>query len=159
MNIGTDLVKKLRDMTGVSVMECRKALEEAAGDIERAKEVLLKKSAGMAAKKGDRTLGAGIVASYIHTTGTVGVMIELLSETDFVAQNEEFKKLARDIAMQIAATDPQAIRKEDVKDGSEALLDQSFIKNPQLTIANLIESAIQKFGERIEIGKFVRYSI
>lgn len=159
--ITTELVKELRDKTGVSVMQCKKALEEAGGDIEKATAILLEKSAEIATKKGDRRLGAGVVSSYIHSTGTVGTMIELLCETDFVAKNEEFKTLARDIAMQVSATNPLFLKPEDVTEGSEevALLNQPFIKNPEVTITNLIQSATQKFGEKIEIGRFVRYSV
>jgi len=104
MEITTEMIKQLRDRTGVSVMQCKKALEEAGGNMEKAIAILQKKSKDIAAKKSDRTLGAGIVASYVHATGTVGTMVELLCETDFVAQNEEFKTLARDIAMHATAT-------------------------------------------------------
>ena len=163
MGIPTDLVKKLRDQTGISIMQCRKALEEAGGDIEKAKVILQSKSADIASKKGDRTLGAGVVSTYVHATGKVGSMLELLCETDFVAKNEEFVKLARDIAMHITATDPKYVKTADVpagvEPGEEVLLNQSFIKNPEVTITNLIDTAIQKFGEKIDISRFVRFSI
>ena len=165
ITITTELVKQLRDRTGIPIMQCQKALVETAGDIEKAVVLLASKSAEIASKKGERWLGAGIVSSYIHSTGTVGTMVELLCETDFVAQNEEFKKLARDIAMHAAATSPEYLKATDVPAGSEAvtngavLLDQPFIKNPELTITNLIQSAIQKFSEKIELSRFVRYSI
>lgn len=193
MNISTEQVKKLRDETGVSVMQCRKALEEAGGDEEKAKIILRKISKISAEKKLDRTLGAGTVASYIHSNGTVGTMVELLCETDFVARNEEFRSVARDIAMHIAALAPEYVRGEDVpeeakvkakelflseiadkpKDMQEkilegkmqnylaekVLIDQNFIKNPEITIKSLIETASQKFGERTEIGRFSRFSI
>src|SRR3989344_1318816 len=128
--ITTELIKQLRDKTGVSVMQCKKALEEAGGDSEKAVMILAKKSADIASKKGDRALGAGIVSSYIHATGTVGTMIELMCETDFVAQNEEFKKLARDIAMHATATNPQFLKAEDIGAESapeDVLLNQPFI--------------------------------
>ena len=159
--IKTELVKKLRDKTGVSVMQCRKALEETAGDIKKAEALLLQNSALIASKKMGRTLGAGVVSSYIHSTGTMGTMVELLCETDFVAKNEEFKTLARDIAMHISATNPQFLNGSEVTKGSNevALLDQPFIKNPEVTINNLIQAATQKFGEKIELSRFVRYSI
>lgn len=193
MEVTTDLVKQLRDKTGISVMQCKKALDEVGGDMEKAIVLLQKKSAGIAGKKGDRTLGAGVVSAYIHSTGTVGTMVELLCETDFVAKNEEFKALARDIAMHAAATNPQFLKIEDIDahskelatemlskelegkpedmkakilEGKEnaywserVLLGQAFIKNPDVTITNLIESAIQKFGERIEVSRFVRFSV
>ena len=162
MEITTELVKSLRDKTGVSVMQCKKALEESGGDMDKAVAILAEKSADIASKKGDRTLGAGVISSYIHNTGNVGAMVELLCETDFVAKNEEFKTLARDIAMHISATNPQFLKADDA--GAEAvpesvLLTQSFIKNPEVTITNLIQSAVQKFGEKIEVSRFVRYSV
>ena len=193
ITITTELVKELRDKTGISVMQCKKALEETGGDMEKAIMLLAKKSADVAAKKGERTLKAGIVSSYIHSTGTVGTMLELLCETDFVAHNEEFKALARDIAMHATATNPQFLKltdidehartlatemfmkevegkpeamKEKILEGKMAsywnervLLEQQFIKDPEVTITNLIQKAIQKFGENIEIGRFARYSI
>lgn len=193
MEITTELIKKLRDMTGVSVMQCQKALKETEGDIEKAKMLLQKKSAEAALKKSDRTLGAGVVEAYIHNTHTVGAMVELLCETDFVAKNDEFKALARDIAMHVSATNPQFLKKEDIDQHSQSLakemlqkevidkpadmqekilegkmnaywservlLEQAFIKNPDVTILKLIENATQKFGEKIELSHFVRYSI
>lgn len=193
MAITTDDIKKLRDETGVSVMECKKALEEAGGDAEKAKVVLRKKSAAAAAKKADRTLGSGAVASYIHATGTVGAMVELRSETDFVSKNEEFRRLAYEIAMHVAAMAPAVLRPEDVpadevakakevfekeaegkpeeikvrvvegklKDylAERCLVTQAFFKNPEETIGAKVEQAIQKFGEKIEISRFVRFDV
>jgi elongation factor Ts len=193
MEVTTELVKQLRDKTGISIMQCKKALEEVGGDIEKAIMLLAKKSADIASKKGDRTLGAGVVSAYIHSTGTVGTMVELLCETDFVAKSEEFVKLARDIAMHATATNPQFLKLEDIDEHSKSLakemfmkevadkpeamkekilegklssywnervlLNQPFIKNPEVTITNLIQGAIQKFGEKIEVGRFVRYSV
>ncbi len=160
--ITTELVKELRDKTGVSVMQCKKALEEAAGDMEKATALLMSKSAEQALKKADRTLGAGTIGAYIHSTGNVGTMVELLCETDFVAKNEEFKALARDIAMHVSASDPKFLKADD--EGAEAepesvLLTQPFIKNPDVTITNLVQQATQKFGEKIEVSRFVRFSI
>jgi elongation factor Ts len=143
-------IKALRDETGLSIMECQKALNEAGGDKAKAIEILKSKGASVAAKKGDRTLGAGAVVSYIHATGTIGTMLELMCETDFVAKNPEFKAVGNDIAMHIAAMNPADIGE---------LLAQPFIKDPGQTIGDLVNGAIQKFGERTEIGKFVRFSI
>lgn len=193
MNITTDQIKKLREETGVSVMQCKKALEESSGDIEKAKIILRKISKISADKKADRNLGSGVVVSYIHNNGAVGAMVELLCETDFVAKNEEFVALAKDIAMHIAALAPEYIKIEDVSNddkekaqelfekeaegkpkemkdkivegklkaylAEKTLLEQSFIKNPEITIKNLVEQAVQKFGERTEIGRFSRFSI
>jgi elongation factor Ts len=165
MEISAELVKELRERTGVSIMQCRKALEEAGGDISKAIEVLSKNSAEIAAKKEGRTLGAGYIATYVHATGTMGTMVELQCETDFVAQNEEFRKLARDIALHATATNPEYLKASDVPAGSDAiangavLLDQPFIKNPEMTITNLIAGTVQKFGEKIELSRFVRFSV
>lgn len=193
MEITTDRIKELRDKTGISIMQCRKALEEAQGDMEKALIILQKNSKSIASKKSDRTLGAGTVASYIHGAGTVGSMVLLACETDFVAKNEGFKEIAKDIAMHIAALDPQFLNKESIDEnarakaaevfaeevknkpeamreqilkgkldayfGERTLLDQTFIKNPDMTISGLIEGAVQKFGEKIEVVKFVRYSV
>lgn len=148
--ITTEQIKELRDDTGVSVMQCKKALEEARGDMEQAKLILRKTAGATADKKQGRTLGSGTVASYIHSDGTVGTIVELLCETDFVARNEEFKSVARDIAMHITAMNPETI---------EDLLDQEFIKDTSKTIRNLVEEVIQKFGEKSEIGKFARFGV
>src|SRR3990167_7578626 len=105
--ITTEQIKKLREETGLSIAQCRFALEEAGGDNIKAKEILARNASGIAAKKGERSLGAGAVAAYIHTGDTVGVLLELLCETDFVAKNPEFKSVAREIAMHVAAMNPE----------------------------------------------------
>ena len=160
--ITVDDVKNLRDKTGVSIMQCKKALEEAGGDADKALALLKKKGAEIAGKKGDRTLGAGVVASYIHASGNVGALVELWCETDFVAKNEEFKALAKDIAMQVTATNPEFLSMADKgvspEDKDRVLLEQAFIKNGEHTVAQMISNAVQKFGEKIEIGRFARFS-
>jgi elongation factor Ts len=196
MAITTEQIKDLRDQTGVSVMQCKKALEEAGGDMAKALIILRKKSGEMAAKKGDRTFGAGTVQAYVHATGNVGAMVTLVCETDFVSGNDEFKALARDIAMHVTASNPKFLTKEDITEearntakevfvneakeqmqgkpeamiekavegklqsyfGEIVLLDQPFIKNPDVTIQGLIDGAVQKFGEKIAVGKFVRFN-
>ncbi len=137
-------------MTGVSVIQCKRALEEADGNREKALLILKKKGVEAAAKKGERSLNTGAIAAYVHSTGTVGVLVELACETDFVAKNAEFKQLAYDIAMHITASNPES---------PSALLDQPFIKNPDITIADLINGAVQKFGEKMEIVRFSRYVV
>ena len=192
MEITTEQIKALRDETGVSVMQCKKALEEAGGDVEKARIILRKKSGEIAAKKSERELGSGAVAAYVHATGTVGAMVLLSSETDFVSKNEEFRKLAYDIAMHVAAANPKFLTfehispeerakarevfLEEVKDKpadlqdkilegklasyfrEQALLEQPFIKDPERTVRDLLSQAVQKFGERIEISRFARFS-
>ncbi len=148
--ITTEEIKALREETGLSIMQCQKALEEAGGDKNKAIILLREKGAEIAKKKGDRSLGAGVVVSYIHAGETVGVMLELLCETDFVAKNPEFKSVARDIAMHIAAMSPA---------DTATLLEQPFIKDAEKKIGDLINNTVQKFGERTEVGHFVRFSI
>lgn len=191
MEISIDVVKELRDRTGLSIMQCKRALEEAEGDIDKA-EVLLKKRSGAAAeKKSDRELGAGAVATYVHD-GAIGAMVLLSCETDFVARNPEFPALAREIALQVSATNPAylsdadiapeaheaalAVFTEEVKDKpadmqakilegkmasyfkDQVLLNQPYIKDESKTIKDLVTEASQKFGERVEISKFARFS-
>jgi elongation factor Ts len=150
MAVTSAQVKELRDRTGVSMMECKKALEEAGGNVEKALEILGQKSAASVSKKQDRALGAGQVVSYIHNAGQVGALVMLSSETDFVSKNEEFIQLAKDIAMHAAAMRPE--------DEAAALL-QPFIKDESKTIADLIAAATQKFGERIELSKLTVFSV
>lgn len=150
MAISAEAVKELRDSTGISMMECKKALEAALGDVEKARAILQERSGAAALKKADRVLGAGIVASYIHTTAQVGALVLISCETDFVSKNEEFSALARDIAMHAAA-----MRPADVAE----LLEQPFIKDPSKRIADLISAAVQKFGERVEVGRLEVLSV
>jgi elongation factor Ts len=150
MAISAEAVKELRDRTGISMMECKKALEEAGGDIEKALKVLMERSAAVAAKKQDRELGAGMVVSYTHNTGQVGAMVLLSCETDFVAKNEEFIALAKDVAMHAAAMRPE---------NETALLEQPFIKDDSKTIKDLLQGGTQKFGERIEVSKLAVFSV
>ncbi|MBI1974637.1 MAG: elongation factor Ts [Candidatus Zambryskibacteria bacterium] len=155
--ITLEQIKELRAETGLSVIQCQKALEEA-GELNltgsdlmvKAIEILKAKGAEIAGKKSDRSLGAGTVASYIHSGDTVGVLLELLSETDFVSKNPEFKNVAKEIAMHIAAMNPST---------SDELVGQPYIKDPSKTIGDLINNTVQKFGERTEIGRFIRFSI
>ena len=161
--VAVDQIRELRELTKVSITQCKSALEEASGDIDKAKAILRKKGSEIAEKKSDRTLGSGVVEAYIHNTRQMGAIVVLSCETDFVAKNEEFIALARDIAMQIVATAPRYTRidsviSQDVKK-EEILLEQDFIKDPSMTIKNLIDSATQKFGENIVISEFSRYSL
>lgn len=150
MAISAEAVKELRDKTGISMMECKKALEEANGDITKALELLSARALVIAGKKSDRTLGAGTVAAYIHAGAQVGAMVHLSCETDFVSKNEEFMALARDIAMHISAMRPANV---------EELAAQQYIKDPSKTIADLVSGGIQKFGERIVVSEFSCFAV
>jgi len=150
MEITTEMIKALRERTGgVSVMQCKSALEEADGDLAKAEEILKKYSTVTARKKADRSLAAGTVASYMHE-GTIGAMVLLSCETDFVAKNPEFAGLARSLAMQVAAMDPL---------NTDAMLAQTFIKDESKSVHDLLNEAVQKFGERIEVNRFARVSV
>ena len=189
----TEEIKQLRDATGVSVMQCKKALEEAGGDMEKAIVILRKIAAAGAGKKSDRALAAGVAAAYTHAGGQVVGAIVLACETDFVSRNPEFQQIAYDIAMHVAAMRPEFITKEQVKDEDVAkarevftqeaanvkeemrakvidgkleafikekvLLDQPFVKNGDITIRQLIEGGVQKFGEKIEVVRMERLSV
>lgn len=150
----TEEIKELRDKTGISVMQCKKALEEADGDTEKALIILTKKSGDIAQKKADRELGAGTVAAYIHATGTVGAMIELLSETDFVSKNDEFKQLAYEIAMHIAATKPSFLSREDIDEAQREKAREAFKREVEDKPADMQEKILEGkldsyFKERI----------
>ena len=154
-----DTIKELREETGLSFAQIKKALDEVGGDKEKAKEVLKQYSQAQAEKKADREVHAGAVVSYIHSSGTTGVLLELACETDFVAKNEEFKSLAHDLAMHVCAMAPTSINNEDSLGEETALLKQPFVKDGSVTVEEKIQSAIQKFGENTKISRFVRYSI
>ncbi len=148
--ITSEQIKQLRDKTGVSVMACKSALEESGGDIEKALGLLSQRGQKIAEAKSERATKAGIIEAYIHPTKQIGVLLELRSETDFVAKNQDFQTLGRDLAMHIAASSPQDIQE---------LLNQPYVKNPDVAVGDYIKEAIQKFGENIEINRFTRFNI
>ena len=150
MSSSVENIKRLREETSCGVIECKKALEEAKGDFQKAKEILRKRGLEMAAKKADREAKEGRVETYIHNGSKIGALVEVNCETDFVARNDDFIKFAKELAMHIAAMNP---------DDTAALLEQPFIKDPGLKINDLINNTVQKFGERTEVGHFVRFSI
>lgn len=193
--VKTELIKELREKTGVAIMDCKRALEEAGGDLQKAEEILRQMGKASAQKKASRATSQGIISSYVHFGGRVGVLLELNCETDFVAKNEAFQELARNLCMQVAALRARYVSRQSVpaeelqpvkarfeeearKMGKPAqvipkivegklekfyaevcLLDQAYIKNEDLTIQDLVKEHIQKFGENIQIGRFVRYEI
>lgn len=145
-----DDIKHLRAITGISILECKKALEAAGGDIQKAKEILRQWGKEVAEKKQGRQVGAGLITSYIHGQGALGVLLELRCETDFVARSDDFQRLSKEIAMQIASMDPNNV---------EELLAQPFVKNTSQTVQGLIEETIGKLGENIRIAQFARFAI
>ena len=189
------LVKQLREKSGAGMMDCKNALKECDGDIEKASDFLRKKGLATAAKRAGRAMSEGVVEAYIHMGGKLGVIVEVNCETDFVAKNDDFKEFARNVAMHIAATNPVGIKEEDVPedvvnrerevyrgqalelgkpekmiekivDGKmnkffkeNCLMNQAYVRDPDLTIADLINELIAKIGENITIKRFVRYQI
>ncbi len=145
-----EIIKKLREETGLSFAEIKKALDANNGDESLARATLATRSAEQAAKKADREIVEGTIASYVHSTAKAGSMVKLGCETDFVAKNDEFKALAYDIAMHICAMNPESM---------EDLLAQSFIKDNSLTIQAKLDGAVQKFGENVRLVEYVRYYI
>ena len=147
--ITIDQIKNLRKETGVSIMECKKALKETKGDIEKAKEILKKWGSQFAGKKIKRETGQGIIESYIHPGKKIGAIIELHCESDFVARSEDFQKLAHELCLQIAALDPQ----------KDSLMRQPWIRDEAKTIKDLIQEYIAKLGENIIVKRFIRYEL
>lgn len=148
--ISTDLIKELREKTSAGVMDCKKALEDAKGDIEKAAEILRKRGIEKADKKSERETLQGLVEGYIHSNGKIGALVEVACETDFVARTEDFKALCHEIAMQVASMDPK-----DVPD----LLKQEYIRDNTKTISDLIKETIAKLGENIVVRKIARMSL
>jgi len=193
--INAALVKKLRDLTGAGMMECKAALTEANGNIEEATTILRKRGLASATKKAGRETKEGLVGSYIHMGGKIGVLVEVNCESDFVARTDDFQSLARELAMHVAAANPQYVRREDVPpdvldreravyrgqmEGQKkpeevlakivegklnsfyeqvCLLDQPSIRDPKITIGQIITAAIAKMGENISVPRFVRYKL
>lgn len=191
--ITADLVKELREMTGAGMMECKKALEETNGDIEKAVELLRERGIAKAGKKAGRIAAEGLVESYIHGDGRIGVLVEVNIETDFAAKNDEFKSFVKDIAMHIAAAAPKYLKREDVPEaevqkemeilkaqamnegkpaeiaekmvqgrinkffGEICLMEQAYVKDPDVTIEELVKSKIATIGENINIRRFARF--
>lgn len=195
MEISARMVKDLREKTGLGMMDCKHALVEAKGDIDKAVEYLRKKGALKAAKREGRATSEGRIGSYIHMTGKIGVLVELKCESDFVAKTEQFAELAKDLCMQVAASSPQWVSPDDVpeevvakekeiymaqaKDAGKpekmlekiadgklkkfysevCLLEQSFVKEPDKTIGQLIKEKVAQLGENITLGRFVRLQL
>ena len=195
MKITSQMVKELRDKTNAGMMDCKRALGETEGDLEKAVDLLRQKGLAVAAKRADRATSEGIVECYIHAGGKLGVMVEVGCETDFVAKTDDFQAFAKDIAMHVAAVSPVAVTREEVpaemverekeiyinqaKDSGKpdniiekivsgkiekylseiCLMDQKFVKNPDLTIQDLLNELIAKMGENISVKRFARFQI
>ena len=195
MSVTAAMVKELRERTGAGMMDCKKALVETDGDLEKAVDLLRKKGVAAAEKKAGRVAAEGAVSSYIHAGGKIGVLVEVNCETDFVARTDDFQALVRDIAMHVAAAEPRFVGREEVDDdvlarertifreqaleegkpenivdrivdgkiekfyGEAVLLEQAFVKNPDVTIQELMTEAVAKMGENIQIRRFARFKL
>ena len=165
MDITTQMIKELREQSGAGIMDCRSALVDCEGNMEKALEALKEKGLLKAQKKSERTTGAGLVEAYIHTAGRIGALVELNCETDFVARTDEFKELAHCLAMQVAALAPKYVSEEDVSEDEEAapeeacLLLQPYIKDPTRVVKDIIVEAIAKVGENIRVNRFTRFEL
>jgi len=164
MQVSTEAIKTLREQTGAGIMDCKRALQEAKGDVAAALATLKERGYAMAKKKEVRATGQGLVEAYVHGGGRVAALVEVNCESDFVARTAEFKELAHDLAMQVVATNPRFLKREDVPPGSEAndedcLLLQPFIKDPGRIVQDIISEAISKVRENIRIKRFVRFEL
>jgi len=195
MEITAAMVKKLRDLTGAGMMECKAALTEATGNIEEATTILRKRGLAQATRKAGRSTNEGLIGSYIHMGGKIGVLVEVNCESDFVARTDDFQNLAREIAMHVAAASPTYVRRDEVPadvlerersiyrsqmEGQNkpeqviekivegklnsffeqvCLLDQPSIRDPKMTIGQVVQAAIAKMGENITIPRFVRFKL
>jgi elongation factor Ts len=165
MKIPIEAVKELRNRTNAGITDCNKALLEVGGDMEKAIECLKQRGAAIAEEKKDVATTEGVIETYIHHTKRIGALVELNCETDFVAHTDEFKELAHDLAMQIAANAPQFITIEDIPPETETdpqaacLLSQLFIKEPTKTVQEVITETIAKVGENIKVRRFARFEL
>lgn len=195
MQVTPQLVKELRERTGAGMMDCKRALVDSEGDVEKAIELLRKRGMATAAKKAGRVAAEGVVSSYIHAGGRIGVLLEVNCETDFVARTDDFQNLVKDLGMHIAASDPRVVSREEVtgailereraiyrdqavesgkpenvldrivegkieKFYSESvLMEQAFIKNPEVTVQELVNEVIAKLGENIQVRRFARFKV
>ncbi len=165
MEISTEMIKELREKSGAGVMECRNVLMGCQGDMDKALKVLKEKGLLKAQKKAERATTQGLVAAYIHTGGRIGAMVEVNCETDFVARTDEFQEMAHCLAMQVAAMNPQFISAEEIPDGADVdpqtacLLCQPYIKDPTLTVQDLIAGTIARVGENIRVRRFARFEL
>lgn len=165
MEITADLVKKLREDTNAGVMDCKKALVQADGDVEKAKEILREQGLAKAERRANRVAAQGVIEAYIHAGGRIATLVEVNCETDFVARTDDFRALAHDLAMQVAATSPKYLTAEevpaDVEDDKSqiCLMLQPFIKDPGTTVGDLIKGFVARTGENIQVRRFVRFEL
>ena len=164
MEISVETIKALREQTGAGIMDCKRALEESGGDLAAAEDVLRRQGIASAAKKASRATNDGLIEAYVHSGSRIGALVEVNCETDFVARTDDFKQLAHDIAMQIAAMSPLYVDASDAPDQDHnpqetCLMQQPFIKDPTKTIHDVVNETVGKVGENVRIRRFVRFSL
>ncbi len=165
MDITAAMVKSLREKTGAGIMDSKRALVEADGDESKAVDLLREKGLASAAKRAGRETSEGVIESYIHSGGRVGALVQLSSETDFVARTDEFSTLARELAMQVAAMNPKYVDRDSVPEDAgevgddELLMEQAYIRDPGQTIGDLVKLLAGKTGENVHVGRFARYEL
>jgi elongation factor Ts len=165
LDVSVESIKELRERTGAGIMDCKRALQESNGDLAKAEEILRERGVASAAKKASRATNQGVVESYIHSGGRIGAIVEVNCETDFVARTPDFKELAHDLAMQVAAMSPLYVDDSEIPDGDEVdpqqacILQQPFIKDPSQTVQDLVNEAISKLGENVRVRRFARFSL
>ena len=165
MEVTVELIRSLRERTGAGIMECKQALEANEGDVEKATEALRLQGFAEVAKRADRATNQGVVEAYVHTGGRVGAMVELACESDFVARTDEFKSLAHDLAMQVAAMGPVYVDESDVEEGDSrpvaqvSLLQQPFIKDNSSSVEEVLREVAAKLGENVRVLRFSRLAL
>lgn len=165
MEVTVELIRTLRDQTGAGIMDCKQALQDSQGDLEKAAEALRQKGFAQVSRRTDRATDQGVIEAYVHTGGRVAALVELGCETDFVARTPEFKALAHDIAMQVAAMAPAYLDEKDIEEGDDrpvaqvSLLQQPFIKNSSNSVAEEVRELAAKVGENIRVLRFSRFAL
>ena len=164
MQVTTEAIKALREQTQAGIMECKKALQETHGDIKAATAILQERGYEIAKRKENRHTGQGLIECYVHVGGRIGAMVEVNCESDFVARTPEFKELAHDLAMQVTATNPRYLDKEDVPEGKEyndeeCLLNQPFIKDLSKRVQDVVAEMVVKVRENVRVSRFVRFEL
>jgi elongation factor Ts len=163
--ISTSMIRELRDKTGAGIMDAKRALEQSRGDMKKAEEALREKGLASAAKRSGRATSEGVIEAYIHSGGRIGAMVELNCETDFVARTDDFKALARNLAMQVAAMSPLYLDRESVPANAgnvadeQLLVEQDYIRDPGTKIGDLVKQLSAKTGENVKIGRFQRFEL
>jgi len=165
LEISVDAIRALREETGAGIMDCKRALEQADGDLDRARGLLRESGLSAAVKKAGRATNEGLIETYVHSGGRLGAIVEINCETDFVARTDDFKSLAHEVAMQVAAMGPEYVDEADIPDDltvdpeQACLMRQAYIRDNSRTIRDLMNEAVGKLGENLKVRRFVRFNL